>query len=155
MAQKALARGRYVGSPLLLALAKARRHQASQRTHCMRSKPPQLLPTHRPFNRISAMMINSTCFTHRRVPHPRMIYFYTETRPLRARYSNDEEEEEWQSQSWYWPFNMFLYPIREYGMLSRFNSSQPGLFSAIGSPLTANPSLSHFAIIGGIAFSRP
>lgn len=50
---------------------------------------------------------------------------------------------------------MFFYPIREYGMLSRFNSSQPDLFSAIGPPLTANPSVSHFAIIGGIAFFRP
>ena len=40
-------------------------------------------------------------------------------------------------------------------MLSRLSSSQPDLFSAILFLLTANPSLSHFAIIGGVAFSRP
>ena len=91
---RALARGRYVGiSPPL-----ERRNQASQRIHCMRNKPPQLLPIHRSFGRISVIMIDSTCFTHRRVPHPRTIHFYTETRPLRARYSNNEEEEERQSQ---------------------------------------------------------
>ena len=39
-------------------------------------------------------------------------------------------------------------------MFSRFSSSQPDLL-AIGPPLTANLSLSHFAIIGGIALSRP
>jgi len=92
-------RGRYVGISPPLASAEVCRHQASQRIRCMRNKPPQLLPIYCSFDQISVMMIDSTCFTHRRVPHPRMIHFYTETRPLRARYSNDKEEEERQCQS--------------------------------------------------------
>ena len=47
---RALARGRYIDISPPLASAEVCRHQASQRIHCMRSKPPQLLPIHRSFD---------------------------------------------------------------------------------------------------------
>jgi hypothetical protein len=89
----------------------------------LRSKPPQLLSIHRSFDRISVMMIDSTCFTHRCLPHPRMIHFHTETRPLRARYSNDEDEKERQCQS------------RDTGHLTGFSTPQENMVCFQGSVL--------------------